>query len=71
MTTRIARTLVKLALTGACGRAGTDYCGVLTSKGNKHLDSCHLECKNCRVYLKMIGSKSLLDNKIIINVKQF
>ena len=36
MTTRVERTLVKLALTGACGRAGNDYCqNVLTSKGNK------------------------------------
>ena len=68
MTTRVARTLVKLALTGACGRAGKDYCDVLiTSKGNKRLDSYHLQCNNSKLYLKMIGSNSLLDIKIIIN----
>ena len=64
MTIRVARALVKVALTGACGRAGTDYCGVLTSNGNKHLDS---QCNNSRVYFNTIGSNSLLDNKIIIN----
>ena len=35
MTTRVERSLVTLALSGACGRAGKDYCDVLTSKGNK------------------------------------
>ena len=35
MTTRVERSLVKLALSGACGRAGKDYCDVLTCKGNE------------------------------------
>ena len=64
MTTRVERSLVKLALCGACGRAGKDYCDVLTCKGNKmskkRLTTC--DVKNSKLYLKVIGSYSLLDN---------